>query len=106
VLRAHAERPDVASVVTCPVLDPVLLAEADAMKATYVVTPASPGELLAAVRRTLHGAHDHAEPLRPPFDRRGYQRREARSSPFSGAERRAQADRRRVADTTSVPLFK
>jgi DNA-binding NtrC family response regulator len=93
VLRGRAQQPDLAAIIVSHTPDPVLRAEADAMGATFVVTPASPEDLLAAVERTLFQS-DGGEIIRPPFERRQKERR-ADASAYLAGDRRQQVDRRR-----------
>lgn len=103
VLRAKAERPDIAAVVTCTARDSVLEAEAAAMGATFVQLPTSVEELRAAIVRTLFATSD--EPVTPPFERRLADRRIGVAAAFEGPERRRAVDRRRgLLPTSAMPL--
>jgi DNA-binding NtrC family response regulator len=93
VLRGKAVRPDMAALVTAPEPDAVLQADADATGATFIVKPIAPPDLIAAILQTLFRRDQGAPPIRPPFERRGRERREG-AAPFR-PERR-EADRRRV----------
>jgi DNA-binding NtrC family response regulator len=95
VLRGKTERPDMAAVVTAPSFDTVLLSEADAMNATFVVTPTSQEELVAAVVRTIFASSNAPEPIRAPFERRQHERRAAGALAEVETERRQNRDRRR-----------
>jgi DNA-binding NtrC family response regulator len=95
VLRGKADRPNMAAVVISPSFDPVLLAEADAMKATFVVAPITAQELIAAVLRTLFRQAESVESIRPPFERRQLERRISAGVQVIEPERRENRDRRR-----------
>jgi DNA-binding NtrC family response regulator len=75
VLRAKTTNPDIAALVTSPAADAVLRSDAEAMDATFVGTPISNADLVAATVRTMLRARSHAAPVRPPFERRRGQRR-------------------------------
>jgi DNA-binding NtrC family response regulator len=62
VLRGTAVKPDLAAVVTSTVADPVLQREAEALGATFVVTPVEQKDLVAAVLRTLFRTGRFARP--------------------------------------------
>ena len=93
VLRGKAAKRDLAAMVTSSVEDSVLQAEAEQLGATFVRKPITSDEFRAAICRTLLRAG--TEPIRPPFERRQGDRREA-SHPIPHAERRAGTRRRDV----------
>jgi DNA-binding response OmpR family regulator len=93
VLRGKAAKRDLAAIVTSAVADSVLQSEAEQLGATFVQKPTSTEELRAAVCRTL--LRTGSEPIRPPFERRQADRRDA-PHPFSHPERRVGARRRDV----------
>jgi PleD family two-component response regulator len=93
VLRAKSARPDVAAIVISAVDDPVLQADAEAMGATFMVTPVEEKDLIAAVLQTIFRSDASVGPIRPPFERRLGERRTAQVSMHH--ERRV-SDRRRV----------
>jgi DNA-binding response OmpR family regulator len=74
VLRGKAMRPQMAALVLSDDADAVLQAEAEAMGATFMVKPIAERELLAAVCQTLF-RRDSSSPIRPPFERRQWERR-------------------------------
>jgi CheY-like chemotaxis protein len=80
VLRGKATHPQLAAVVLSRVDDPVLRADAERMRATFVLKPFTPPELAAAVMRTLHLDQDEMVPLRPRFERRVGERRTSAGS--------------------------
>ena len=80
VLRAKSSRPDVATIVMSAVNDPVLQADAEAMGATFIVTPVDEKDLIAAVLQTVFRSDATIGPIRPPFERRQRDRREAETS--------------------------
>jgi DNA-binding NtrC family response regulator len=75
VLRGTAVKPDLAAVVTSTVADPVLQREAEALGATFVVTPVEQKDLLAAALRTLFRGDRAEGAIRTPFERRVLERR-------------------------------
>ena len=92
VLRGKTVRPDMAALVTSPITDSVLQADAEAMGATFVVTPITERELIGAVLQTFF--RDESQlPIRPPFERRMSDRRAAEGVL---TEDRRGGDRRRV----------
>jgi DNA-binding NtrC family response regulator len=74
VLRGKAMRPEMAALVISDEADVVLQTEAEAMGATFMVKPIAERELLAAVRQTFF-RRDPSRPIRPPFERRQWERR-------------------------------
>ena len=94
VLRGKAARPDMAAIVVSAVPDPVLQAEAERMKATFVLKPTTRQEFLAAVYRTLFRSPEDSAPIRPRFERRIAERRLVEKA-ISKAERRVAERRRR-----------
>jgi DNA-binding NtrC family response regulator len=95
VLRGKQARPGIAAIVTTDWPDTVLMAEAEAMGATFVLKPTTREELLAAVFRTLFRA-DSRTAIRAPFERRQAERRLG-AADASAVERRSQTRRRDVA---------
>jgi len=91
VLRGKAIDPHMRAVVTTNRPDMVLQADAEAMGATFLVTPVDERELLGAVLQTAFKL-DGSAPIRPPFERRLHERRGSLS--LVARERRV-ADRRR-----------
>ena len=105
VLRGKAVKPQMAAIVTCPAADPVLCAEADAMRTTFVVTPIEGDELLAAALRTLYWPPGSDDGIRPPFERRRLERRQAQHSTLTGPNRRVKSERRRLATIAAARLL-
>src|SRR5690606_15913419 len=95
LLRGKAARPDMAALVTSPVADPVLQADAEAMGATFIVKPVTDRDLIAAVLRTVYQRDPESRPIRPPFERRVADRRTS-EQPYS-PERRVGERRRDLA---------
>jgi DNA-binding NtrC family response regulator len=95
VLRGKAARPRMAAVVTSPIHDSVLSAEAQSMQTTFVVTPTTEAEMRAAVLRTIHRTPDCVDAIRAPFERRRQERRVESATAYADAERRLHGDRRR-----------
>jgi DNA-binding response OmpR family regulator len=97
VLRAKTARQEIAALVLSSENDPVLRTDAEAMGATFVVTPVPEKDLIAAVLQTLFRADASAAPIRPPFERRLGERRtgESRSAQESLEDERRSAERRR-----------
>ena len=91
VLRAKSSTPQTAALITSTAADPVLLSEAEALGATFVLKPIPSQELTAAILRTVARGDMQLPPLRPPFERRTKDRR-GTVLPFNG-ERRG-SDRR------------
>jgi DNA-binding response OmpR family regulator len=77
VFRARSIRSDMAAIIRTQIADPLLQLEAERMGATFVLKTTSPVELRAAVARTWLRKSDSFEPIRPPFERRHGERREA-----------------------------
>ena len=98
VLRGKRARPTLAAIITTDWPDSVLMAEAEAMGATFLLKPTTREELLAAVFRTLFRSTDEAgiTPIRGPFERRQGERRIAVATPAADNERRHQPRRRDV----------
>lgn len=96
-IRASVRRPRMAVVVTSSRPDAILQAEAECLGATFVLKPVTSRDLLAAVYRTALRRNDarDAEPIRPPFERRGAERRVSHMP--VPVDRRAVARRRDVA---------
>jgi DNA-binding NtrC family response regulator len=94
VLRGKQARPNMAAIVTTDWPDKVLMAEAEAMGATFLLKPAVREEFLAAIFRTLF-RHDAGTPIRSPFERRHGERRAATAAAVE-EERRRQTRRRDV----------
>lgn len=94
VLRGKAINPQMAALVTSPLPDTVLQAEAEAMGATFVVTPVTAQDLVAAVLKTYFNPDPAHAPIRPPYERRVGERRSLRV--VSSDDERRSTDRRRV----------
>ena len=94
VLRGKVAKPEMAALVTSPVADPVLQADAEAMGATFMLKPVTERDLIAAALRTLYSSDRSLAPLRPPFERRASERRVLQGSFDPG---RRVAERRRGA---------
>lgn len=92
VLRGKAARSDMAALVLSDL--EILQSEAERLGATFIVKPISSRDLAAAVVRTLH-RHEDAPPVRPPYERRSADRRQAGSSKLPLRERRT-GERRRA----------
>ena len=75
VLRGKSVRPEMAAVVLSSLPDRVLLSDAEAMGATFMMKPYVGTDLRAAVMRTLARRDPDAPPIRPPFERRTRERR-------------------------------
>jgi two-component system response regulator RegA len=88
VFRAKSIRPDIAAIIRTQIADPLLQLEAERMGATFVLKTTSPEEFRAAVARTLLRKPDSFDPIRPPFERRKRDRREAQPSDGTMPERR------------------
>ena len=98
VLRGKSTRSDMAAIVTSEIADPVLHAEAERLGATFVLKPVTAEDFRAAVCRTLFRLADSsAEPIRPPFERRGGNRRTV--PPAEHDPERRVSDRRRDVTT-------
>jgi DNA-binding NtrC family response regulator len=99
VLRGQSTFPDLRSIVTSNVYDPVLQCEAERFGATFVVMPVPRDELLAAICRTVMRVKSPgaaSEPIRPPFERRQRTRQPRPAESEESDERRSAAiDRRR-----------
>jgi DNA-binding response OmpR family regulator len=106
VLRAKAVRREIAALVTSSDNDVVLRADAEAMGATFVVTPVPEKDLIAAVLQTLFRSDPTGSPIRPPFERRLGERR---AGSESIEDERRLAERRRLlpwlpSETMGAPL--
>jgi two-component system, response regulator RegA len=95
VLRGKGTRPDMGAVVTSSVADAVIQAEAERLDATFLQTPTTEAELIAAVLRTL-SRRSGSTPIRPPFERRTNERRTTADSLAGSVERRTQDRRRKL----------
>ena len=93
VLRGKAAKRELAAIVTSATADSVLQSEAEQLGATFVRKPTTADELRAAICRTLLRAG--TDPIRPPFERRQADRREA-IHPYPHPERRVGPRRRDV----------
>jgi DNA-binding NtrC family response regulator len=103
-LRGRAERAGMALIVTSSIPDAVLQRDAEQIGATFVQTPVTSQELMAAIYRTMSrtpNADGMMEPVRPPFERRRAERRAGAEAVAVVTERRI-AERRR--DVTSPVL--
>ena len=113
LMRARCDKPDLTGVVTSPVPDSVLEAEAIRFGGTFLIKPVSPRQLLEAIRSNAGTRPSAVPPLErrrgdrrkvvtPDFipERRMGQRRTADPVPLQPAEtlydRRREADRRRM----------
>jgi DNA-binding NtrC family response regulator len=74
VLRGKAIDPRMKAIVTTSHADVVLQADAEAMGATFVVTPVGERDWLGAVLQTVYRV-EGSPPIRPPFERRVRERR-------------------------------
>jgi DNA-binding NtrC family response regulator len=97
LIRARADRPDLAAVITSAAPDAVLQAETRRFGAAFLVKSVTPDEVCATVLRLLphsflFSSHPAALSLEPAPDRRTGQRRR-RDTPGYAPERRV-ADRR------------
>jgi DNA-binding response OmpR family regulator len=92
VLRAKAAQPRLAALVTASPEDRGLRDEAQALGATFVLTPVGERELIGAVLQTVYRS-DPTIPVEPPFERRlGERRKETMKSP----DEKRNGDRRRT----------
>ncbi len=95
LMRGKAQRQDLAAIVTSTWVDPVLQAETERMRGTFLPKPITREDALAAVLRTCFRDSADADPVRSPFERRQTIRRVA-SMPVDGeSERRRLVERRR-----------
>jgi response regulator RpfG family c-di-GMP phosphodiesterase len=101
VLKAKDMLPNIAALVTSPVNDVVLRADAESWGATFIVTPIEEKDFIAAVLQTFFRRNAAGEPIRPPFERRLAERRAAAGS-FS--DERRSADRRQLLPWTSETI--
>jgi DNA-binding response OmpR family regulator len=90
LMRAQFDRPDLSSVVTSPVPDPVLEAEAIRFGGTFLIKPVSPSQLLDAIRASARRARSAT----PPFLERRREERRRLVTPDFIPERRV-GERRR-----------
>jgi DNA-binding response OmpR family regulator len=77
-LRGRAERDRMALIVTSAIPDAVLQRDAEQIGATFILTPVTSQELMAAIYRTMSrtpNADGMTEPVRAPFERRSAERR-------------------------------
>ena len=102
VLRGKLTKPDMAALVTSPVADPVLQADAEAMGATFMLKPVTEQDLIAAALRTLYSSDPSVAPLRPPFERRVRERRACEVPSDPG--RRVAERRRRMLSSVGGPV--
>jgi hypothetical protein len=77
----------------------VLRADAEALGATFIVTPISARELVGAVLQTAY-RRDRTQPIRPPFERRRSERRKQRLA--FAADRRS-GERRQILPWLVIP---
>jgi DNA-binding NtrC family response regulator len=101
VVRARCVQPTMAALVTASPEDAMLQSEAESLGATFVVKPTTTQECIAAILQTVFRSETSAAPIRPPFERRRGERREARH-PVS--EDRRQTDRRRTIGWLTTPI--
>jgi DNA-binding response OmpR family regulator len=95
-LGARQARPDMILMVTSSRREPGLYSEAERLGATVIEKPIVPREFVAALRRTVSrcpAADGTWEPIRPPFERRLAERRQAAAA--AGTPDRRVAERRR-----------
>jgi len=92
VMRAMAAHPAIRAVVTSTVQDACLIADAEALGATFVLKPTGKSEWSAAIMRTMLRNPNSSVPVRAPFERRSCERRRGASEGF--ANERRQMDRR------------
>ena len=95
-LRGRQMQPQMAILVTSSLVDAVLHREAELLGATIIPKPLVAREVLAAVHRTAlrpANADGTFEPIRPPFERRTLDRRQASTS--GAIPERRQCERRR-----------
>ena len=95
LMRAKARHQDLAAIVTSTWLDPVLQAETERMRGTFLPKPIAREDALAAVLRTCFRDSAEDAPIRPPFERRQTIRRVALLPVDGESERRRLAERRR-----------
>jgi len=101
VVRGQCVQPAMAAIVTASAEDAMLQAEAEGLGATFVVKPTTTRESIAAILQTVFRTDAAAGPIRPPFERRHGERREA-MQPVS--EDRRRSDRRRKIGWLTTPL--
>ena len=104
VLHARTSHTNMPALVTSPVADVVLAAEAEHLGATYVVMPAGAADITAAVARTLARAGASDPPICPPFERRQADRRVASAPLLDRVDRRCTERRVRVPDLIATKL--
>lgn len=75
VLRGKTIQPKLAAIVLSPTVDAVLQSDAEAMGATFVITPIAGRDLVGAVLQSVFRAEASSDPIRPPFERRMRDRR-------------------------------
>ena len=95
LMRGKAQREDLAAVVTSSWVDPVLQAETERMRGTFLPKPTTREEALAAIMRTCFRDAAETHPIRPPFERRHLIRRVAALPVDGESERRRIVERRR-----------
>ena len=104
VLRGKSAHPSLAAIVTSRILDPALYKEAEQLGATFVLKTVAPQEFRAAVLRTIFRPQGDTSEIRPPYERRKAERRQAVHSTHEPelrvADRRA-AIRGRSAERTA-----
>lgn len=96
VLHGKSIRPDLAAIVTARRSDPGLRLDAEQMGATFVLKPAAPSELVAAVIRTMLRQPNDTRAIIEPFERRIQVRRRVHHPEQVVIERRHGERRRRV----------
>lgn len=102
VLRGKGARADMAAVVTSAIPDAVIQAEAERLEATFVLTPTSEAELMAAALRTLF-RKERTGPIRAPFERRSGDRRGVGAVPSAQEDRRSHERRRNLRLLSAPP---
>jgi DNA-binding response OmpR family regulator len=87
VLRARATHSTMRAIVTSTVDDAILMADAEALGATFVLKPTGKGEWAAAIARTLLRHPNSPVPVRAPFERRASERRRGDTAAFQDERR-------------------
>ncbi len=101
LLRGRATWPALPAIVAAETPDPMLQDDAEKLGATFLLMPAPREEIAAAVYRTLFRPVVPGvtpEPIRPPFERRGAERRVKAGGAPAVPERRSGNRRREPTD--------